>query len=397
MVWDSDDNLLTVGDGSSRKVMVDTTTAQTLTNKTISGASNTISNVSLTSGVTGVLPIANGGTNASTAADARTSLGLGTVAVEDTVPVSKGGTGATSLTANNVILGNGTSAVQVVAPGTSGNVLVSNGTTWESAAPSAAGINTQTFDASGTWTKPAGYAAGSRVYIQAWGAGGSGSRHSTAATAGGGGGGGYNERWLLLSNFGATETITIGAGGAARTGSNLAGAQGGNSTAGSLLTGFGGSGGTSPGDASIFGNGGGQLSAGSANTPGLPNIMAAIKTAGSSDTPIVFYIGGGFGNRSNIENSASASLGPFAAFNHGGGGGSNTTPSSIGAASVWGGGGGGGASSSSAGGTSSFGGNGGAGGATGVAGSQPGGGGGGGTTTSGAGGAGRVIITVFPA
>jgi microcystin-dependent protein len=35
VVWDSDDNLLTVGDGSSRKVMVDTTTAQTLTNKTL--------------------------------------------------------------------------------------------------------------------------------------------------------------------------------------------------------------------------------------------------------------------------------------------------------------------------------------------------------------------------
>jgi hypothetical protein len=35
MVWDSDDNLLTVGDGASRKVMVDTTTAQTLTNKTL--------------------------------------------------------------------------------------------------------------------------------------------------------------------------------------------------------------------------------------------------------------------------------------------------------------------------------------------------------------------------
>lgn len=46
VVWDSDDNLLTVGDGSSRKVMVDTTTAQTLTNKTlttpvISSISNT--------------------------------------------------------------------------------------------------------------------------------------------------------------------------------------------------------------------------------------------------------------------------------------------------------------------------------------------------------------------
>lgn len=36
--------------------------AQTLTNKTISGSSNTITNVSLTSGVTGALPIANGGT-----------------------------------------------------------------------------------------------------------------------------------------------------------------------------------------------------------------------------------------------------------------------------------------------------------------------------------------------
>lgn len=39
----------------------------TLTNKTISGASNTITNVSLTTGVTGTLPIANGGTGQITA------------------------------------------------------------------------------------------------------------------------------------------------------------------------------------------------------------------------------------------------------------------------------------------------------------------------------------------
>ena len=51
------------------------------------------------------------------------------------VTVAQGGTGATSLTANNVLLGNGTSAIQVVAPGTSGNVLTSNGTTWASTAP----------------------------------------------------------------------------------------------------------------------------------------------------------------------------------------------------------------------------------------------------------------------
>jgi hypothetical protein len=53
-----------------------TNTSQTLTNKTISGSNNTLTNVSLTTAVTGLLPIANGGTNASTAAGARTSLGL---------------------------------------------------------------------------------------------------------------------------------------------------------------------------------------------------------------------------------------------------------------------------------------------------------------------------------
>lgn len=51
------------------------------------------------------------------------------------LPVDNGGTGATTLTANNVLLGNGTSALQVVAPGTSGNVLTSNGSTWASTAP----------------------------------------------------------------------------------------------------------------------------------------------------------------------------------------------------------------------------------------------------------------------
>jgi hypothetical protein len=68
-----------------------------------------------------------------------TALGFGAVAlnqsnaVTGTLPVANGGTGATTLTANNVLLGNGTSALQVVAPGASGNVLKSNGTTWTSA------------------------------------------------------------------------------------------------------------------------------------------------------------------------------------------------------------------------------------------------------------------------
>jgi hypothetical protein len=57
-----------------------------------------------------------------------------------TVSVGNGGTGAATLTSNNVVLGNGTGAVQFVAPGTTANVLTSNGTTWTSTAPAAGGI-----------------------------------------------------------------------------------------------------------------------------------------------------------------------------------------------------------------------------------------------------------------
>ena len=57
------------------------------------------------------------------------------------LPVANGGTSLTTLTANNVILGNGTSAPLFVAPSTSGNVLTSNGTTWQSTTPAASGAS----------------------------------------------------------------------------------------------------------------------------------------------------------------------------------------------------------------------------------------------------------------
>jgi hypothetical protein len=121
------------------------------------------------------LPIANGGTGSTTAANALTALGAyaatnpsgftsntgtvtsvgisvpsflsagsaitssGTIAISlsgSALPIANGGTGSTTLTLNNVLLGNGTSALQAVAPGANGNVLTSNGTTWTSAAAS---------------------------------------------------------------------------------------------------------------------------------------------------------------------------------------------------------------------------------------------------------------------
>lgn len=67
------------------------------------------------------------------AVDTSGRLNVGTNAT-GTLPVANGGTSASTLPANNVLLGNGTSALQAVAPGTNGNYLRSNGTTWVSQA-----------------------------------------------------------------------------------------------------------------------------------------------------------------------------------------------------------------------------------------------------------------------
>jgi hypothetical protein len=107
---------------------------------TLGGA---LSGVSLTTQVTGTLPIANGGTGTTS-----TTFANLTTNVTGTLPVGNGGTGTTSLTANNVLLGNGTSALQVVAPGTDGNVLTASGGTWVSSTP-AAGVS---LAADNTWT-----------------------------------------------------------------------------------------------------------------------------------------------------------------------------------------------------------------------------------------------------
>lgn len=98
------------------------------------GSGVTISN---TSGAITINATGSGGTVTSvTATSPLASSGGATPDISlGTVGADKGGTGQTSLTANNVLLGNGASAVQFVAPGTSGNLLTSDGTTWQSTPP----------------------------------------------------------------------------------------------------------------------------------------------------------------------------------------------------------------------------------------------------------------------
>ena len=96
------------------------------------GGTGTVNGMTLTGSVTTSGSLTLGGT--------LSGVDL-TSQVTGTLPVANGGTGAATLTANNVLLGNGTSAFQVVAPGSNGNVLVSNGTTWTSAAPAASGVS----------------------------------------------------------------------------------------------------------------------------------------------------------------------------------------------------------------------------------------------------------------
>lgn len=148
-------------------LLTDTNTI-TVTNKTLSGASNTFSNIPASAISSGQLAVTQGGTGDSTLTLNGMVYGNGTspagitsagsqyqvfqagasgvptvgalhldqsAAITGTLGVTNGGTGQASLTSGYVLIGNGTSPVSLVAPGTSGNVLTSNGSTWVSSTP----------------------------------------------------------------------------------------------------------------------------------------------------------------------------------------------------------------------------------------------------------------------
>tara|TARA_R100000963_G_scaffold32628_1_gene24417 strand:- start:278 stop:1057 length:780 start_codon:yes stop_codon:yes gene_type:complete len=176
----ANDDVLAIVDisaGTTHKIQKSTLAAAVSGITTVTGTSPIVSTSTGDTSVaisTGTIPVNKGGTGATTAAAAATALGVGTGdspqftavnvgAASDTtlarasagnltvegqelyraggtdIPVADGGTGRSTLTANSALLGNGTTAVQMIAPGTSGNLLTSNGTTWASTAPAAGG------------------------------------------------------------------------------------------------------------------------------------------------------------------------------------------------------------------------------------------------------------------
>jgi len=131
-------------------VVTGTTITSAWANNTLTDIANTLTGSVASDGqtpMTGALNMTTNNINNVGTLTANT-VSVTTLTLSSALSVANGGTGASTLTANNVLLGNGTSTLQFVAPGSSGNILTSNGTTWVSSTPA----TSVSLSANNTWT-----------------------------------------------------------------------------------------------------------------------------------------------------------------------------------------------------------------------------------------------------
>ena len=128
-------SLTVADDAGNDQVDITITSTASGSGDVVGPASSNAGEIVLFDGLTGKLIKAATGSGVVFAAS-------GVYNTEANLDVTRGGTGLGTLTANNLIIGAGTSDVTFIAPGTSGNVLQSNGTVFQSVTLATAGIAT---------------------------------------------------------------------------------------------------------------------------------------------------------------------------------------------------------------------------------------------------------------
>lgn len=286
----------------------------------ISAGFVTLNAINLSTGVTGILPVANGGTGVGTLTGYL--VGNGTSAI----------TGLGASTDNAVAVTNNSGAAALVANGTPGYVFTANSgapPSWQPAPGSSTGftiIVDRIFTSSGTYTPTASM---KYCIVECIGGGGGGAGVTSSSTSfyvgGGGGGGGYARIVLTAASIGASKAVTIGAAGTGGLAGTNNGGTGGATSLGTLCVAGGGLGGISSTalgvSAAVLGGNGGSGTVGDFFTTGT---IGGYGIASSSDSSTISGCGGStfFGGAGNcvIVVQSSGSIAGNNATSYGGGG-----------------------------------------------------------------------------
>jgi hypothetical protein len=261
--------------------------------------------------------IVGDGTNwvAESGATARTSLGLGSIATQDSsavtitggsitgitdLAVADGGTGQGSYTDGELLIGNTTGNTLTKATLTAGTgISVTNGSGAITIASTGGGgfANMDVFTSTGTWTNP-GSVTKVKVTVVGGGGGGNPGR-ATSPTVGshGGGGGGGGTAIEVITIPTSPVAVTVGAGGPGGStpaaGTSNAGGTGGTSSFSTYCSATGGTAGGVPGTENYKAGAGGAGSGGTLDLTGGAGVGGDLVPGGNSGVGGPSSLGGG--------------------------------------------------------------------------------------------------------